>query len=163
MERVSISIIGVGNLLMADEGFGCHFVRYLEERFVFSKEVRLVDAGTAGIYMAPVLESCDHAIFVDVMFLDNRSPGDIIFCSLDELTSKNLQLSMSPHQIGVLEVIEICRLRGMLPKTIEFFAVVPSRVEPGVGLSSELKAAITKVAERVVSRVREKGVKVRIA
>lgn len=163
MNKRDISIIGVGNLLMSDEGFGCHLIKYLEENYTFPDTVSLVDAGTAGIYMAPVLESCKYALFIDVIKIEDQEPGQIISCTLEELTAKNIQTSMSPHQIGVLEVIEICKLRGSLPEKIEFLAVVPKKIEPGVKLSPELKKLVKPVAMKALLKIKEKGVAIEIA
>ncbi len=150
------AVIGIGNLLMRDEGFGVHVIRYLEENFRFPPNVNLVDAGTAGIYMAPIFEDATWAIVVDIIALDSK-PGSIIHLSHEGMVGKSVSTSMSPHQVGVLEVLEICRFRETLPETIDFFCVVPETVEVGTSLSQTLFPRMAEVAGLVVETLKREG------
>ena len=158
----NISIIGIGNLLMGDEGFGVHVIRYLEKRFVFPHSVRLVDCGTAGIYMAPVFEQAKIAMVVDAAGIEGE-PGQVIRLDHTGMCGRQIQSSMSPHQIGVLEVLEICRLRGNLPELIEFFLVIPFDIEPGIELSSVVAPRVREVSDMIVSRLRDMGLEIKDA
>ncbi len=73
-----VSVIGIGNLLMGDDGFGVHVLRFLESRYYFPANVRLVDCGTAGIYMAPVFEETDMVVMIDSASIDGHAPGSIV-------------------------------------------------------------------------------------
>ena len=150
------AVIGIGNLLMRDEGFGVHVIRHLEENFRFPPNVNLVDAGTAGIYMAPIFEDVRRAIVVDVIALDDK-PGSIVHLSHEGMVGKSVSTSMSPHQIGVLEVLEICRFRQTLPEIIDFFCVIPETVEVGISLSQTLFPRVAEVASLVVTTLKQEG------
>ena len=65
-ETKNAGILGIGNLLISDEGFGVHVVEFLEEHYSFPESVTVLDGGTAGIYMAPFLEEHDPIFVVDV-------------------------------------------------------------------------------------------------
>jgi len=158
-EKNGAAVIGIGNLLMSDEGFGIHVIRYLEKNFRFPEDVNLVDAGTAGIYMAPVFEDVDRAIVVDVIALDLR-PGSIVRLSHGDMSGKGVTTSMSPHQIGVLEILEICRFRGTAPERIDFFCSVPERIEAGTGLSSTLSPLVKEIGGLVVDTLRKEGYRI---
>ncbi len=154
--RKGAAIIGIGNLLMKDEGFGVHVIRYLEKNFRFPGEIDLVDAGTAGIYMAPVFEEVAKAIVVDVIALD-KEPGSLVHLSYEGMMAKGLSLYMSPHQIGVLEILEVCRFRGTLPGEIDFFCVVPKIIEAGITLSPCVASRVAEISRLVVNDLRQDG------
>ncbi len=74
-----------------------------------------------------------------------------------------MQSAMSPHEIGVLEVLEICRLRDRLPSSIEFFLAIPENVEPGLELSPTFAPRVHEVARMVADCLREAGYEVKDA
>lgn len=151
---MQITILGIGNLLLRDEGFGVHVIRHLETSTAVPAGVKLVDGGTAGMYMAQVLEECDRLIVVDILALDSP-PGTIFTLSGKELQGGSRQLRMSPHQLGFLEVMGLCELRGRSPELVEFIGVVPSDLDVGVELSDLLASKVEVVAEMVGNRLRE--------
>ena len=161
--RYKATVIGVGNLLMGDDGFGVHVIRFLEENFVFPQEVRIIDCGTAGIYMAPAFEATERAIVVDAAAMKGYAPGTVVRLSHEEVNVRQIQSSLSPHQIGVLEVLEICRFRGNMPESVDFFLVVPQRVEPGLELSGILVPRVREVARIVVDELRKEAIAVKNA
>ncbi|MCB2182493.1 MAG: HyaD/HybD family hydrogenase maturation endopeptidase [Desulfobulbaceae bacterium] len=153
-------VLGIGNLLLKDEGFGVHVIRYLEENYRLPEEVLLQDGGTAGIYMAPFLEEVDNLIVVDVIGVDAPA-GTVHRYNGEELRGANLQMSMSPHQLGLLEILEICKLRDQEPEHVEFIGIVPAEIDTWVGLSDTLSGKEIEVAEMVVAMLCEKGLDVR--
>ncbi len=160
---IKIAIIGIGNLLMADEGFGVHVIRHLEDNYVFPKEVSLIDCGTAGIYMAPVFEEAKETLIIDAASINGYPPGTLLQMDHREMTGRQIQSSMSPHQLGVLEVLEICRLREKLPSSIEFLLVIPEKVEPGTRLSNTVEPKVKEVAKIIVRRLKDMGLDVKDA
>ena len=157
--KKNIGIIGIGNLILSDEGFGIHTLSYLEEHYTFPENVVLKDAGTAAIYMAPFLEECDPVFVIDVVDLQ-AEPGSYHFFTMDDIEARTFQTKMSPHQLGLLEMVEICRLRDMAPEHIEFHCVVPQSLETGMDLSPALAARVEEVAQKIVTRLRNLGVEV---
>ncbi len=151
------SVIGIGNLLMTDEGFGVHVIRFLEKKYSFPPSVQLIDCGTAGIYMAPVFEQTDVALIVDAAAIEGHPPGTLITLDHKGMSGRQIQTSMSPHQVGVLEVLEICRLRGNLPSCIEFYLVIPKDIGPGIELSPEVHRKVPEVAKKIVTRLQKEG------
>ncbi len=154
--ETKIAVLGIGNLLMGDEGFGVHVIRHLEENYRFPDQVLLHDVGTAGIYLGPVLEEADLVLVIDVISSDNP-PGTLEFLDQEMISGRIVQSAMSPHQLGILEIIDICRLRGREPERVEFFCVVPRRIELGLDLTPELQRQVPVVSDRIVQRIREAG------
>ena len=89
-----IGILGVGNLIVGDEGFGVHAVRYLEEHYEFPDNVLILDGGTAGIYMSPFLEECDPVLVIDVVDID-AEPGSMHYYSSEDVKAGKLSTRMS--------------------------------------------------------------------
>jgi len=157
IEKKKIGIAGVGNYILADEGFGVHVVHYLEEHYDFPDNVDIQDVGTAGIYMAPFLEECDPVLVVDVVDMEGE-PGSFHFFTLDDVKAGNFQLRMSPHQLGLLEILEVSKLRGNMPGEIEFYTVIPKVLEEGIELSEVVAQRKVEIAEMILDRLTQLGV-----
>lgn len=153
-----IGIVGIGNLICGDEGFGIHTVRYLEENYTFPDNVLLQDAGTAGIYLSPFLEECDPVFVIDVVDID-AEPGSMHYYSTDDVKLGNIQTKMSPHQLGLLEILEICKLRDAAPECVEFYCVVPQDLDTSMELSEAVAPRVTEIAEKILARLDEQGVR----
>lgn len=157
--KKKIGIVGVGNLICGDEGFGVHTIHHLEENYIFPENVIVKDAGTAGIYMSPFLEACDPVLVVDVVDID-AEPGSFHYYDMKDVKLGNIQTKMSPHQLGLLEIIEICRLREAAPEHIEFYTVVPQHLDTSLELSAPVAGRVKEVANMILQRMKELGVEI---
>lgn len=154
-----IGIVGIGNLICGDEGFGIHTINYFEENYIFPDNVILKDAGTAGIYMSPFLEECDPVIVIDVVDID-AEPGSMHYYDVKDIKLGNIQTKMSPHQLGLLEILEICKLRDAAPEDVEFYCVVPKDLDTSLDLSDVVAPRVKEVADLILKRLKELGVEV---
>ena len=152
-----VGIVGIGNLICGDEGFGIHTVRYLEENYVFPDNVLLKDAGTAGIYLSPFLEECDPVFVIDVVDIE-AEPGSMHYYSTEDVKLGNIQTKMSPHQLGLLEILEICKLRDAAPECVEFYCVVPKDLDTSIELSAVVAPRVPEIAEKVLARLAKLGI-----
>jgi hydrogenase maturation protease len=147
-----IGILGVGNLLLADEGFGVHVIERLQQKYRFPATVELLDGGTAGIMLAPFMEDKDILFVLDVVGLEDE-PGSIHQFSNEDVCSGNIQTRMSPHQVGLLEILDLCRLRGQAPDRVEMITVVPADLSTKIGLSAPLEIAVDKVVAVLLEKL----------
>jgi hydrogenase maturation protease len=154
-----IGILGVGNLIVGDEGFGVHVVHYLEKHYEFPDNVIIKDGGTAGIYMSPFLEECDPVLVIDVVDIE-AEPGSMHYYSNEDVKAGKISTRMSPHQLGLLEVMEICKLRDAAPETVEFYCVVPKTLETSTELSDVVAPRVEEISAIVLKRLAELGVAV---
>jgi hydrogenase maturation protease len=154
-----IGIAGIGNYILGDEGFGVHVVHYLQNNYEFPENVEIQDIGTAGIYMAPFLEECDPIFVIDVVDIEGE-PGSFHFFGIDDVKAGNFQMRMSPHQLGLLEILEVCKLRDAAPERVEFFTVIPKVLEESIELSEEVDERKIEVAEMILDRLKDLGVDV---
>ena len=150
-------ILGIGNLLLSDESFGIHVVKYLDSHYTFPDSVTLMDGGTAGIYMAPFLEDHDPIFVVDVVNLKDAVPGNLYSFSAEDARDSSMQTRMSPHQLGILEMLDICKFRGVEPDTVEFLCVIPQSVEMGLELSDPVAPQVANISEKLVERLQTLG------
>ncbi|HIJ94515.1 MAG TPA: HyaD/HybD family hydrogenase maturation endopeptidase [Desulfuromonadales bacterium] len=149
-------IFGAGNLLLGDEGFGVHFITYLQKHYRFPEDVELYDGGTLGIMVTHMLEDADHVYLVDVIEAEGE-PGEIYRYEKDDFMLGRLPIKMSPHQIGIQEVLALSELRDRCPQKISLFGVIPQSYEAGVELSPLLAAKLADLAELVVAELRADG------
>jgi len=149
-------VFGAGNLLLTDEGFGVHFIQYLQKRYCFPEDVELYDGGTLGIMVTHMLEAADHVYLVDVIDAKGE-PGDIYRYEKEDFMLGRLPIKLSPHQIGIQEVLALSELRDRCPEKISLFGVIPQSYDAGVELSPLLAEKLPGLAEMVVEELRKAG------
>ncbi len=149
-----ITILGVGNILMSDEGFGVRVVEYLQANYHFPPGIELMDGGTSGIYLAPVIEDSRRLLIIDVLNMEGPA-GGIHLLSADEMRGAGLQISVSPHQVGLLEIIDLCRLRDKAPAEIRIIGIIPQDLNLSLELSPTLRAKVKPVADMVIKQIEE--------
>lgn len=158
--KKKIGVAGIGNYILGDEGFGVHVVHHLQQNYDFSEdEVDVQDVGTAGIYMAPFLEECDPVLVIDVVDIKGE-PGSFHFFTLADVKAGNFQTRMSPHQLGLLEIIEVSKLRGAAPEQVEFYTVIPKDLVESIDLSETVSQRKIEVVDMIVDRLKELGVSI---
>ncbi len=148
-------ILGIGNLLLSDEGVGCRCVEELERRYVLPPAVSCVDGGTAGFELLPLVEDAQALIIIDAL-KDGRAPGTLVLVENDAVPRLMLTRT-SPHQIGICEVLATAQLTGKVPKRLLFFGIEPKSLEVAMGLSPEVSQALDKALDAVVSSLRDLG------
>jgi hydrogenase maturation protease len=156
---MSIVILGAGNLLLRDEGFGVHFIRYLEEKYVFPPGIELVDAGTLGLMVTHKVEGADRLYLVDTV-QGEGVPGTWRRFAKEEILLGTLPIKLSPHQAGVQEMLLVSQLRGRCPGQIFLLGVFPVSVAPGTELSLDLQERLPEIAEGLVSELGALGLSV---
>jgi hydrogenase maturation protease len=136
-------VLGLGNLLMADDGVGLIALARLEEEWFVPRDVELVDGGTWGMNLLPVIEKADRVIFLDAIDLGDP-PGTLIRLEGDEIP-RFLGMKLSPHQIDLREVLALAELRGTLPGELVALGIQPARVELSTTLSPVVEARLDQV------------------
>jgi len=157
---VRILVLGVGNLLLSDEGFGVHFVRYLERHYEFPNSVELFDAGTLGLMAGHKIEEADWVYIVDVIVAEG-APGEWRRYSREDLALRDLPVKISPHQVGVQEMLMVSELRGRCPKEVCLLGVVPASMSPGTELSAPLRESLGELAHQLIAELQALGIPVR--
>lgn len=152
--KKSIGIMGLGNLLLSDEGFGVHCIQYLEKNYQLPENVEVIDGGTGGILLAPFIEEHDELYVIDVVDIED-APGSVHYFTDADMRCGDIQTRMSPHQVGMLDILDICRIRGMVPDKVHFIAVIPESLEPGMELTPLLQGRIKDVLQVLIEKLGE--------
>jgi hydrogenase maturation protease len=146
-----IVVIGVGNVLMGDDGFGVRVVEELRKRDL-PECVEVYDCATLGLQILNYMENRDFCVVIDTV-RSGKEPGEIQILDLNECKSK-ISLS-SLHDLGLVEAYNIGKMIYNLPKRIVVVGVEPERIEFGLGLSKRVESAIPKAVEIVIEIVRD--------
>lgn len=140
-------ILGVGNLLLKDEGVGIHVIRALENEEL-PPNVSLMDGGTGGLHLIAWIQDYDRIIMVDAT-LDDNPPGTIRLIRPRYAT--DFPPLMSAHEIGLRDMIEAMILTGKLPD-IQLIVISAADIsEVGMELTPVVEAAVPKVVELIRS------------
>lgn len=152
---MSALILGVGNILLGDEGIGIRVVEELENRFSFPEEIMLLDGGTAGIELLRYIEGRDLLIVIDAMRA-GLAPGTVFKVEGDDV-AKRFMTKISPHQIGLSDLLAAGILTDQIPKQILLFGVEPEQLETGIALSDCVEASLEKIIGAIFDELAQAG------
>lgn len=137
-----VLILGIGNVLWADEGFGVRCIERLADCWRFGPEVTLLDGGTQGLYLLPFLEDADILLVFDAVDY-GLPPGTLKLVENDEVPAFMGAKKMSLHQTGFQDVIATAQLMGHCPPTLILIGCQPEELEDyGGGLRDIVAAQI---------------------
>jgi hydrogenase maturation protease len=151
-----IAVVGIGNVLMGDDGVGPTVVALLRAGWALPPSVALVDAGTPGLDLAGHLHGRDTVILVDTV--DGGTPGDVRTYTGEELRRLPLAPRVSPHDPAVKEALWLAELGGRGPRRVLLVGVVPASTALGVGLSPAVARAAHEAVACVVAALAAAGV-----
>lgn len=137
-----ILVLGIGNLLWADEGFGVRCVEALNQAWSFPPQVTLMDGGTQGLYLLPYVQEADCLLVFDAVDYGD-TPGTLREVTGNEVPRFMGAKKMSLHQTGFQEVLAAADLTGKLPRELVLIGVQPEELEDyGGSLRDVVKARI---------------------
>ena len=137
-----ILILGIGNLLWADEGFGVRVVESLNARYVFPEHVELVDGGTQGLYLLRYVQEARRMIVLDAIDY-GLEPGTMKIVWNEDVPAFMGVRKMSLHQTGFEEVLACAQLSGRFPEALALIGVQPVELEDyGGSLREPVRAQI---------------------
>jgi len=116
------TILGLGNTLLRDEGFGVHFLKEMEKNYLFPENVKLVDGGTLGYGLLDTISSCDRMLVIDIIKSEDQ-PGSIYRFTQAEM-ELHLPTPTSAHEVEFFDVLMKTELMDELPETI-FLCITP--------------------------------------
>jgi len=152
-------VLGVGNLLLSDDGVGVHTIRHLQEVVQLSGEVQVLDGGTMGLDLLHYLEGVSHLLIVDAVEMD-QPPGTLERLVGDQVPAY-LSLKMSPHEIGLPDMLFAAKLRDLYPAEVVVWGVQPATTEVGLDLSPPVAARLDVLVEKVLEELARWGIKPR--
>jgi hydrogenase maturation protease len=150
--RSGTTVIGLGNPLMGDDGLGVLAAQRLQEEWILPPEVQVVDGGTWGMNLLPLIDDAEALLLIDAIDQD-MPPGTQIVLAREDIP-RALALKVSPHQIDLREVIALAELRGTLPERMIALGLQPGRVELGAPLSPAVDRHVDHLVAMAASQLR---------
>lgn len=142
-----INVIGLGNILFGDEGFGVEAVRRLEKDCSgFPDSVQFIDGGTQGIYLLDYIESADVLLIYDAIIPSEFNRQVYVYRN-DELPAF-IHRKMSSHQMGLSELLSVARLHDRVPGEIVLIGVPPRELGLGSGISPAVEGLLGDAVEK---------------
>ncbi len=153
---MSILVLGLGNTIMTDDGFGVKVVNTLSSRYHFQGPVKLLDGGTLGLDLLPHLEEIESLLIIDA--LDMRDdPGKIFRLEGDEVP-RAFASKLSVHQMGLQDLLAVAELQGHVPRNLVVWGVQPECIEMCTELTATVAAAVEPVVINVLEELQGWGV-----
>lgn len=153
----SIIVLGIGNVLWADEGFGVRCVEALQRRYEFAPHVQLIDGGTQGLYLIQHVQAAKRLLIFDAIDY-GLTPGTLKFIENEEVPRFMGAKKMSLHQTGFQEVLLLAQLTEQYPQDVLLIGCQPEEIDDyGGSLRPLLKAAIEPALDHALSQLMQWG------
>jgi hydrogenase maturation protease len=154
-----IAVLGVGNVLLGDDGLGPYAVRVLNAEYALSEAVEVLDVGTPGLDFTPYLADADAVIVIDTVKSD-APPGTIKLYDREQLLAAPPLPRTSPHEPGLREALLATELTDCSPERLLLVGVVPESTASMPGLTPVVRAAVPGVLSQVIAELERLGASV---
>lgn len=150
------NVLGIGNVLMGDDGFGPAVVRAFDAAYRVGPDVNVVDIGTPGLDLVPWLADVDRVVIVDTVKSD-LPPGTMRQYDKGDVTRHPPSVRAGPHDPGVKEALLTLEFAGRAPRELTLIGVVPARTGLAVFLSPPVEAAVAPAVAAIVRALEQSG------
>ena len=148
-------VLGIGNTILSDEGVGVRAAEAFERRYPLPEDVRVIDGGTAGMELLDDLSDVDFLVVLDTI-MAGKPPGTIVQLAGDQVPVF-FRKKLSPHQIGLADVLASLELIGHLPKDVVVIGVQPVTLELGTDLSPVVADRIPELVDMAAAALIARG------
>jgi hydrogenase maturation protease len=159
MHNLNILVLGIGNLLLQDEGAGVRALAEFEGNYETPAGVELIDGGTSGIELLQYIQGKDYLIILDVV-KSGKLPGDLIRMEGEEVPAL-FQKKISPHQLGLSDLLAAVQLTDKMPLGVVLFGIEPKSIDTGLELSDEVGRNLGELADMVARELASLGLDIR--
>ncbi len=156
LHAAEITVLGIGNIVLRDEGFGVRVVEYLDRHYVFPEQVQLVDGGTLGIELMQYVTDTKK-----LLVIDSINGGDVpgkIFRFHNDAVMEHFQDKLSAHEVGIQDVLAALSVTGRKIPEVVVIGAQPYDLEAGVELSVDMAALLEPMAEQALKELAAWGV-----
>ena len=155
MNKAEIAVMGIGNILMQDEGIGVHILRELE-KYDFNPHIALIDGGNMGMDLLPFFDEYNKMIIVDAVDFE-KEPGFIDTIENDDILAL-FTTKMSLHHLGLKDVLSYAKLLDQTPEDLCLFGIQPHKVEMEIELSQIVNSRIHELMTLVLQKLKIWGI-----
>jgi hydrogenase maturation protease len=150
-----VLVLGLGNVLLGDDGLGAAAIARLERDYRIPSGVRVEDGGTLGLALLDLLTSAKHVILVDAVRTDSPAGTLVRLTGADVIDAVRDRLS--PHQVGVADLLDAARLIGRYPASVTLLGLVPDTIDLAVVRSAAVEGALETLVAAIVCEVQRLG------
>jgi hydrogenase maturation protease len=150
-DRIAVLVLGLGNVVCSDDGAGVAAVHRLVREWTMPAGVVALDGGTLGLSLLPLVDRADRVVLVDAIRGDGP-PGTMVRLDGDDVAPAVYE-RLSPHQIGVADLLAGAALVGRYPDEVVLVGVVPATTELGLGRTPAVEARVPELVARVVDEL----------
>ncbi len=148
-----ILLLGLGNILLKDEGVGVHVVNAIKERYTCSPEVEMLDGGTLGLDLLHFLEGREKVLIIDAADF-RKEPGHIEVLEDDAIPS-SLFSKLSVHHIGLSDLLFAATLKNIKPPKIKLIGIQPESTEVGLEMTDTIRGKIERLIDLAINTLKE--------
>ena len=155
MEKAKIAVMGIGNILMQDEGIGVHIIRELE-KYSFDPHIALIDGGNMGMDLLPFFYDYNTMIIVDAVDFEEE-PGFIDTIENDDILAL-FTTKMSLHHLGLKDVLSYAKLLDQTPEELCLIGIQPEKIEMEIQLSKTVNSRSHELITLVLQKLKIWGI-----
>ena len=153
--RCPVLVLGMGNILLEDEGLGIRALELLEQRYEIPPEVELMDGGTTGMGLLDDISGRQHLLVLDAV-QTGEAPETLVKLAGDEVPVY-FGMRISPHQLGLSDVLATLELSGEQPAGVTVLGLVPLSLEMCLTLSDLVNSRLDSLVEAAVNELDRLG------
>ncbi len=151
-------VLGLGNIIMRDEGLGVRACERLTQRYRLPDDVTVLDGGTLGLDLLSYLEEVTDLLIIDAVSA-GALPGSLVRLENEQIP-QTLALKTSMHQVGLQELLAVMALRGQTLLRVVLWGMEPLILEPGLDLSEPVAMNLDALVTSVVAELRSWGISI---
>ncbi|HXY54919.1 MAG TPA: HyaD/HybD family hydrogenase maturation endopeptidase [Nitrospirota bacterium] len=155
-----ISVLGLGNILLTDEGVGVHAVNAIKKKYAFSPEIDIIDGGTMGLDLLPIFQTQDKILIVDAVDF-KKEPGHVGIVEGKNIPSV-LNTKLSVHHIGLSDLLFTAKLTRTTPLDVYLVGIQPKSFDVGLDMTDEIRTRLDDIIEIALRKLKEWDVQINI-
>lgn len=156
LQTPEITVLGIGNAVLQDEGFGVRAVEALDKTYDFPDNVQLLDGGTLGMELLRFVTGTKKLLVIDSIN-GGEAPGTI-FCFRNSEVLAHFQDKLSVHEVGIQDVLALLEVTGKPIPEVTVLGAQPFAVEAGVSLTEEMAGLLPDITQRALGQLADWGV-----
>ena len=156
LHPADVTILGVGNVILTDEGFGVRAAEYLDHHYTFPDNVQIVDGGTLGIELTQYVTGTNKLLVIDSIN-GGAEPGTV-FRFHNDAIMEHFQDKLSAHEVGIQDVLALLTVTGHKIPEVIVIGAQPFDLGAGVGLSDGMQALLPQIVEQILKDLRDWGI-----
>jgi hydrogenase maturation protease len=157
---MKILVLGIGNLILQDEGLGIQAIQQLQAQFEIPPEIEILDGGTSGMELLTPISDAEQIIILDAV-KTGKPAGTIIRLDNEEIPTF-FRTKVSPHQIGLADVLAAATLTDSMPRNLVLFGVEPLEINLGMELSVPVAEQMPRLVQMIVDELNVMGVTLKL-